>query len=285
MKTKYCDKKALVVCHLFHEYAVDDILRYIKNFTRRVSNYDIVFTLSADNAAIKNKISRKLGHCMDNIKIKIICDRAGGFGADVWPFLCVINETDLSQYGAVFKIHTKRNPTNHAKMPKKAGMCFYVGGAMWRKFMISAIMGRGRAPHVVRELSASDGKTGMVSFGPLTVPRKITDDIIEIADRCEIGDWRPDTYRVCYGTMFAIRAQLLEPIKGIFTADDFITGQNNGRFAFLAYTFEIFFGYLVAAAKMEYKNLNPWANKRIMEKLSRRRTFWLYRIYAWMFLY
>lgn len=122
------DKKILAVVHIYYPDQLDLIIHCLKNISLP---YDLYVTIGTDDAQyVIDKISA----------IKSDCHfiRVNNVGYDVWPFVHVINNVDLSQYQYIIKLHTKRDMAVNS--PIYLGNGFYMEcGDCWRDSLYSFI--------------------------------------------------------------------------------------------------------------------------------------------------
>ena len=103
--------RILCVVHCFYPEFVRELADCVANVTEP---HDVVVTYSAPAALEEAR------RCFPDARF-VECENVG---YDVWPFLKVLNETDLSGYSHVLKLHTKCDRPadvpfrmNHADFP------------------------------------------------------------------------------------------------------------------------------------------------------------------------
>lgn len=174
-------------------------------------------------------------------------------GFDVWPFLTVLQETDLSQYGCVVKLHTKRdfNPAYESRP-----FCGYdLRGPRWRERLLRFIATPEAWAKTLSRLA--DPTVGMVADDALVVRRNATvggsyradfDRAVSLlglsADRAAGGAY-------VAGTMFAARPAALAPLLSRrFAEADFAVSSHDAPEQF-AHVCERALGLSAAAAGLK----------------------------------
>lgn len=194
----------LVHIHLYHtEFwpELRDALSVLEG-----TPYDLYITFNASADGLKERLEREV----PNARLLPVSNR----GYDVYPFLCVLKEVELSRYSYCIKLHTKRN------MPLEAAPW---NGARWRNLLL-AFMRPSHFSRCVREMG-KNRKIGMTGHQELILDWEPT----SYDFRSRVGNLLNRTglslkeYRFIAGTMFLCRAHLLEPLKKLgFREDDFM---------------------------------------------------------------
>lgn len=185
-------------------------------------------------------------------------------GYDVWPFLKALRETDLSAYDLVVKLHTKRDLTG-----AYAGYCCndaWFGGARWRNYLLAPY----RSPENWRRTAArfADTEVGMVADRHVIFTGNAQPDDIGVFDRAceEVSRLTGQTVRAgryVAGSMFAVRATLLVPLKGLSCMVEDFDRPVDGRFTTYAHVLERAFGLLVSAANLRIEAFNGSVERRV----------------------
>lgn len=122
------DKKILVVVHVYYLDQLDVLIECLGNITL---TYDLYVTSDIKNKKI---ISEKI----QKEKPDFNFIESENLGYDIWPFIKVINNVDLSKYDYIIKIHTKRDMPGI--LPCPLGNGYFVGpGDTWRKNLLAFI--------------------------------------------------------------------------------------------------------------------------------------------------
>jgi len=175
-------------------------------------------------------------------------------GFDVWPFLKVLQETDLSPYGCVVKLHTKRdfNPAYESRP-----FCGYdLRGPRWRERLLRFVASPEAWRRTVRQLERPE--VGMVADDALIVRRNATvgasygadfDRAVALLGGTCGGPLAAGAYVA--GTMFAAKPAALAPLlRNRIGAADFDVSRRDGPEQF-AHVCERALGLSVTAAGLE----------------------------------
>ena len=100
-KDKGKKTKILVHLHLYYHDQLDYFIKKLKNIT---CDYDLYVTM----VEMDEKVIDKLKQFKSSVKIIKVENR----GYDIWPFICVINMINLSDYNYIIKLHTKNYRTS-----------------------------------------------------------------------------------------------------------------------------------------------------------------------------
>jgi len=193
--------RILAVVHVFYPAFWPELRACLANITDAV---DLVVTY-ADEASVA-EVRRDVPQARF-----VKCENRG---FDVWPFLKVLQETDLSPYDAVVKLHTKRDFDiceegwiNRCRM----------NGSAWRRHLLSFVAS-GDAWQKTRRLLSEEG-VGMAADWRVIVGREspglkmYRDEYDEAArDMGLAGEAVAARGRYVAGTMFAARPSSLAPL-------------------------------------------------------------------------
>jgi len=175
----------------------------------------------------------------------------GNRGFDIWPFLRVLNDLDLSEYTHVLKLHTKRDvgtPVSFNGME--------VSGSMWRDWLLSIV----RTPEAWAAMKAriAEAGVGMVAAAECILDRWATEGreertmydaaVREAAQRfgCPEKAFRRADF--VGGTMFLARSEALRPLQGRFAESDFEVSNAEHLSNSFAHVAERLIGFAVTAA-------------------------------------
>ena len=138
-------------------------------------------------------------------------------GYDVGPFFEALASIDLSAFDFVVKLHTKRNMDRFWMnyRPYK--------GAEWRRSLLSFCSSEKAVATSLRGF-ARDPTLGMVAGRDITDPSGVASgryDFTEAYALMRRFGLTPSGTTLVFGTMFMVRAKILEPVAGKVRVDDF----------------------------------------------------------------
>ena len=228
-----------VVMHLYYLQMYEEMKRYLRNFGDLP--FDLYATLPRENMTFSRNVER------DFPGVRIIVTENIGF--DVYPFLCFLREVSLDRYDVIFKIHSKKD------IPFRFQLNGYnLSGSSWRECLLSSIIGSEERVRQIVDLFDKNPTVGFVGAKQLLIRDALIDQNIDMSrvemfmEECGLAIKRKEFLA---GTMFAIRASLLQPIKDRnFKMDDFppyYPRDWNG----LPYCLERIFTFLVSAQGYE----------------------------------
>lgn len=199
--------RILVVLHLYYERAWPVIREYLKNLAPYTYDLTVTYPSGRCSESTLDAIRTFRG----DVKLMECANR----GFDVWPFVWIVNETDLDSYDIVFKVHSKGigRPSIfiYDQVFKRDDWFFNLfDGILGGKTVhqaIDALMNRKAKLVAAENLIVSD---------PVH-KRHFTREFCQARglDSCE-------NYRFVAGTCFAVRTEILRPVKALkLEADDF----------------------------------------------------------------
>ena len=119
--------KILVVMHIYYSEQTDLLLDCLNNITY---DYDLYVTMGKEDKSVIKKIKKQ--------KPKAHFIISENVGYDIWPFIKVINDIDLSKYKYIVKLHTKRDMPGVLPCPLGNGF-FVCYGDGWRDDLLAFI--------------------------------------------------------------------------------------------------------------------------------------------------
>lgn len=125
--------KILVVLHIFYQEQAD----YFASQFANLDNIDCDFVITTPNETteLRKKFARF------NPKILKVLNQ----GLDVGPFFYALENTDISKYDFIIKLHAKRtNRRGYKRNP--AG--WYASGKWWRNLLVESLIG---SPEIIKE--------------------------------------------------------------------------------------------------------------------------------------
>lgn len=203
------NKKILVHLHLYYVSQWKTIASYLKNLAPY--DYDLVVTYTDQEWADRGE-DEDIRIFKKGAELVFVENR----GFDLAPFIKVISERDLGRYDVVFKIHTKRSI--HGKVYYEQ---LYMEGTQWRQYLYDGVLGERTVHEVIDTLIHSD-KYGQAAHHKMVANHDLTENMsytLNLMD--EYGIKVPQHYQFIMGTMFAMKASLLEEIKRKIRYEDF----------------------------------------------------------------
>lgn len=225
--------KILVHLHLFYQNMLPEMLKLLHS----LDNYEYDLFATVVNASPETLA--ELRRFKPDVTIIDVENR----GYDVAPFVKVLQLADLSRYDYVIKLHTKQNLKRRAWLKNIS-----FTGDSWRQLLVSFMAS---AEQLRRTLALfRNPETGMVSHYNLIIKAGREDRLANArADKmlAEMG-LRTEDRSFVAGTMFVIRAKLLQPLKDYpCRMDDFEPYNRETPGGTLAHVYERLFGYVVTA--------------------------------------
>lgn len=221
----------LAVVHIFYPELWPELKRCLLNIS---GCFDLYITLVKEN----KKVFSDILDVFPDAKIEVIDNR----GYDIGPFLYVINKIEINKYDFIVKLHTKRNVPDSFTLKGE-----WAGGALFRKMALEFCSSSERWKSSLAKMN--DISAGMVG-SPLCIIDKrfdYTSDyalVYRIMEKIGLN-WN-GTGEYVVGTMFVVRASLLEPLRGKFTLEDFeVPDRRKGDG--LPHAIERVLGYMVQA--------------------------------------
>lgn len=219
----------LVHLHLFYHDQLDYFLEKLSNIEG--VNWDLVVTSSSWPQESIEKLKQ--------FKSDVIIEETENFGYDIWPFIKVVKNTDLSKYDYVIKLHTKRKTDRIDKVN-----VIPLTGFEWRNALVDAILLD--KPHFksILDKFSNDVELGMMSSLLTYTPRDHYEEYI----RKELKALHMDKMAThqCMGSMFIIRASLLKPLQSEVLNADRFKGDlpKSGTLISLSHIYERIFSHL-----------------------------------------
>ncbi len=222
--------------HLYYFDMWQNIEKYLKNLGDY--KYHLYVTMVKDNPAVVKQI--KAFH--PDTTFFVIPNK----GYDVGPFIYFLNKIDLKQYDLILKIHTKNNRAGCNTLINRR----FISRKVWFKLLLSGLCGS--SDLFKKNIAAFEAmpKLGMVGSRYLITSGarasfRAKEDVKKLMSL--LGYAAPQDITFVAGTMFIVRAQLLEKIKAHFTLADFEPTNGRIKDGTLAHTLERVFGCLTIA--------------------------------------
>lgn len=189
-------KPLLVHIHIFYDFLWPELKECLKSIEGY--SYDLVITMVEDKEVIRQEVE----HSFPNAKVLIVKN----IGFNVYPFLCVINDVELSNYSYIIKLHTKRD------IPFKDSF-FWFRGNKWRNALLSFVKSKSNFNKAIKKLHSCKN-IGM--HGPCTAiinnfcddqnARSLTNQFILEHNLKRLR------YKFVGGSMFIVKSTLLKPL-------------------------------------------------------------------------
>lgn len=217
------EKSIAVVAHVFYIDLWQEISGYLKNLE---IEYDLFVTvpshMSDDNVQI-------IFDSHPDTMVYITENR----GRDVLPFLHVMSIAQSAEYSYICKLHTKK--TGESAL-----------GHVWRKLLYFDLLGSSKTVNSIIDIFETNADIGIVTGKNTILDSQRyaygnNEKIDLLAEKCHY--LFNENYLFPAGTMFWIRAELLEPIITLFNEGDLKFEEEKGqKDDTLAHAIERFFG-------------------------------------------
>lgn len=202
--------KILVVLHIFYQEQADYFAAQFANLDG--INCDFIITTSDENLELKQKFARFNPNIL----------RIFNHGLDVGPFFYVLENTDLSKYDFVIKLHAKRTNLRDYKKNQN-GWC--APGTWWRNILVESLIG---SPKIIKDnlKKFADNPDVNMLGAPYFIIKvepteknlakhlKISKDL-KLCPRLELNDIYVE------GTMFMARTKIFPPLLSKIRFSDF----------------------------------------------------------------
>jgi lipopolysaccharide biosynthesis protein len=231
------DRLAIVI-HAYYVDLLDECLTWVKNFKQP---HDVFVTVHADRRAFVESFLAQ-----HDISATVIT--VENRGRDIAPFVHVLQSIDLSSYGCVLKLHTKRSMQE-------------AHGDAWRRSLLEALTD---VNYLERALAifASEPDVGIVAPSEhlLSMSEFLGSNeaaVARLAGRLGIAEMETAADTFLAGSMFLARTKALLPLAALgFVAEDFEPerGQINGT---LAHAIERAISYSAEAAGLRIAAFDP----------------------------
>ena len=221
-----CNKKYLIIVHLFYEDLYSDFLQLIKKIDNR--QFDLCITVPEDKSDLRQRVIH------DGLADKVLSIK--NLGRDIRPFIMALEEFDLNNYSCILKIHTKKSP----HMPH---------GNEWRNELWSQLAGSQFAVDRVLEMFEKEPQLGMVGPRKFREKARMECNLFKYLKLCRKLRLRSCKLDYFSGSMFWIRPEALQKLIGLesrgikFSSTDRIDGN-------LEHAIERIFGALCYSANL-----------------------------------
>lgn len=236
-------KKLLVILHVYYPDQVGYFVRKLANING--CDWDLVVT-SPGMDAESRRILMQLKPDARFLSVENI-------GYDVWPFIKVIQETDLAAYDYVLKLHTK------GSLDGEYINGLNLKGYRWRNLLVDALLKSPRRFWKCLDYFDNNPEVGMIYSYELSMdlrdwrlPENTTMLESEVRRIGMVRDYSGDLF--CAGTMFIVRAAALSRIQRL-QLDDTMWGAHfaSHSTASLAHVYERLMAIMVKDAGYEMR--------------------------------
>ncbi|MGN0894724.1 MAG: rhamnan synthesis F family protein [Succinivibrio sp.] len=256
------NKKILVIAHIFYH----DLWEVIRDKLKNLKGYD--FDLLVSTTSNIDELKKKVLKDFPSACFKLSENR----GFDIWPFIKVLRDVDLSQYDYVIKVHTKRDMGKTVAIVQDK---YYFRGCKWRDNLLSFISSKENLDKCI-EAFENNKDVGMINCHRLFDITKensrnphLNYCFNEAKKLIEsIGlHVNPDSYlKYIAGTMFICRSDIIKTLLKIELSADGFGPANRQNENDLAHVSERLFGWVTTS--LGYKIVDPyttaWDNFRYL---------------------
>lgn len=242
-------KPTAVHLHLHYTERWPEIRKYLQHMGGHP--YHLYVTLTQVNASLEAEI--KQFHPQSTVW------QTESRGYDIGPFVDFLHRVDLSQYDLVLKIHTKSK--SGLQKTWINGRC--VTKKRWVKLLMDALLGSAEIWQRNLAVFEKDPRLGMLSSRYLITSEPECSEYLrpgveQIMAKLNLPT--PQKITFAAGTMFLVRAKLLEPVRKNFAVADFVPTDSSVQDGTLAHAFERAFGCMATARGYEVKGFdkNKW---------------------------
>ncbi len=193
----------LVHVHIYYKEMWQQLSQKLSNITRP---YELYVTMNNPTPEMKDAILQFRSDA------KII--EVENLGFDVWPFVHVINQVDLSRYSYVLKLHTKRNVAKRKVSVKGALNGFDVQGVRWRNYLLSFLLTKETFERNLRKLEQC-ADIGMLCDYRVILKEELRKSKLDkqFSSFLASKGMKRTKFRFCAGTMFIVRPDILKVLQ------------------------------------------------------------------------
>lgn len=179
----------------FHVYYHDQVPYYLHKLAAIGGcDWDLFVTWNAPSAQTEAEI-RRFRPDAHFLQVENV-------GYDIWPFVSLLRQVDLSAYDLVMKLHTKSARGKHVRLNGVR-----IGGYRWRDLLVDALLDSPARFASLLNIFAQDSQAGLACNSVCV--RKLSGNLPEDtqplqAEMARLG-LRPEADTFCAGTMFLAR--------------------------------------------------------------------------------
>lgn len=230
-------KPILICIHLFYLDQWPQMQAAINNMTHYA--HELYITLPHSHAEFEPTIHAALPQA------HVIYVENKGY--DIAPFITVLNQVNLSDFSYVVKLHTKRN-CNFSTLVSNE----------WRQALMQFAQTKAGFDQHIAYLETHP-EAGMLTHYKTKLPARYDpDDVAQQSLEHFISQqqWPKLDYSFVAGTMFIVRAPLLQPLKALKLTAESFDESNNHKSGF-AHMIERLLGYLVYLQGYQVQDITP----------------------------
>lgn len=244
--------KILVALHIFYQDQADYFASQFDNL--KDIDCDFVITTSDDTPELREKFARF------NPRILKVLNH----GLDVGPFFYALENTDISKYDFIIKIHAKRIVRRGYKK-NPAG--WFASGKWWRNLLVESLIG---SPEIIKEnlkTFANNPDINMLGSPYFIIKvrsiEKNLDKHLKISNDLKLNPPLKLNNLYVEGTMFMARTKIFPPMLSKIHFSDFKKSNVYDKHSDeLPYFMERYFGSMG-------EKIMPGASNKKFEKLSK----------------
>ena len=247
--------RLLVHFHVYYHYQVDYFIEKLKNING--VEWHLYVTFSEKNEDTFRKLL-DLKPDAEFLKVE-------NFGYDVWPFIKVMQLTDLDKYKYVVKLHTKRD------VRRCSANVIPMKGAEWREALVDGVLYDREYFSKLIRLFEKDDSIGMISNLKTYSKRnwesyrpRILEEMGKLGLECK-GD------SFCMGTMFIARADVLKSLQNpLLQREVFLDTLDDDKRDFTsAHYYERIFSVLPWSVGLRHVPVSPLKKELFIIKIVR----------------
>lgn len=235
-------KKLLVTLHVYYHDQIDYFIDKLCNING--IDWDLFITYSDFSEDTMAKLTK--------FKPTLKMMQVGNTGYDVWPFIQVIQNTDVKKYEYILKLHTKNLEVSHHKLNG-----LKLRGSNWRNILVDSILKSPERFKKCIDILRNEEETGMICsyelFVGLTQKRK--EDMSLLTEEAERIGMQIQNGKFCAGTMFIIKTACLEKIIEAEFHPDMWKCKGSHSGGTLAHVYERIFSIAVEDAGYKVKKV------------------------------
>ncbi|MCH5227055.1 MAG: hypothetical protein J1F16_04470 [Muribaculaceae bacterium] len=243
-------KRLLTHFHLYYHDQVDYFIEKMSNIS------GVVWTLVVTYSEWNEESARKLRE----FKPDVVFRKTDNIGYDIWPFIDLIQHTDLKDYDFVMKLHTKRS----------IGACrcniIKLRGFDWRNVLVDGMLYNKQHFLNVLKLFENDPSVGMVSSLLTYVERDYYESLVK--NELDRLGWEKFDPHTCMGTMFMMRSSILSLLQRPDIDSHLFECEvpESGTFFHKAHLYERIFSHL--AINSGLRHVPVWHSKKDSRRIA-----------------
>ena len=240
-------KPILVVVHVYYPEMWPELEACLNNIP---VPYDLYVTTVSANKNIKKDILK----FNPKAHFYIVENR----GYDVWPFIFIINNVDLNDYSLVIKLHTKRALPHKTRIGNGFTFC----GNQWREELLKFIKNKSNLIKCINTLNNSTKIGCCASYKVIHPIKNYWGCDVFSRNKYKKYLFFLDDFKFVAGTMFIMKAQLLEKIQKMHITANLFAVPDKAHSMQFAHIMERTLGEVVYVNNMRIKDVfTPLSSK------------------------